>query len=63
MDALKEDGDHVCLDSGRCIGCGLCVTICPSEALNLVRKSESGITLVPDTINDTWRDIQLAQNK
>ena len=29
------------LDVDRCIGCGLCVSTCPSESLTLVRKPES----------------------
>jgi ferredoxin len=31
-----EEAYHVIRD--RCIGCGLCVSTCPSEAIKLVRK-------------------------
>jgi len=35
MDALAMEGDAVTLDSNRCIGCGLCVSVCPTGALRL----------------------------
>ena len=31
----------------RCIGCGLCVTTCPSEAVSLVRKAPEDIVPPP----------------
>ena len=63
MQALSENDKHVTLNSDRCIGCGLCVTICPSEALKLVRKPDSEIILVPDTIDAVWRIISQAQSE
>jgi ferredoxin len=61
MGALSENGEYVDLNSDRCIGCGLCVTTCPSQALTLERKSEDNILPVPDTIEKTWREISRAQ--
>jgi ferredoxin len=29
------DGDVVALNLKRCIGCGLCISVCPTEALRL----------------------------
>ena len=61
MQALSENGSHVTLNVDRCIGCGLCVSTCPSDALTLVRKPESYLTEVPETMDTTWRIISEAQ--
>jgi Fe-S-cluster-containing hydrogenase component 2 len=61
MQALAEDGDCVVLSTDRCIGCGLCVTTCPSGALTLVRKPASERTQPPITMDTTWRIIAQAQ--
>ena len=38
MDAIAgEEGPPVVVED-RCIGCGLCVTTCPSEAMSLRKK-------------------------
>ncbi len=42
MDAIEEGEDVSKIIDGRCIGCGLCVSTCPEEAISLVVK--------PDTI-------------
>lgn len=52
MGALSlEDGDAR-LDSARCIGCGLCVSTCPADALALTRKPEAEQPSVPRTVTD-----------
>ena len=38
MEALKMDGHLVVRDSNRCIGCGICRYVCPSDAMQLVRR-------------------------
>jgi ferredoxin len=35
------------VDVKRCIGCGLCVTGCPAEAVTLKRKAEAQIVHPP----------------
>ena len=35
------------LDLDRCIGCGLCVSTCPSHSLSLVRKPPSEQADIP----------------
>ena len=40
------DDDVAQVDSGRCIGCGICVPTCPSEAVFLFQRET--ITPPPD---------------
>jgi ferredoxin len=47
------------INSNRCIGCGLCVATCPSNALHLQRKAPE--TIPPETDEDLMATI--AANK
>ncbi|MBI4730790.1 MAG: 4Fe-4S binding protein [Chloroflexi bacterium] len=40
------------VNSARCVGCGVCVPACPSEALVLVRRPEDEILPIPETLAD-----------
>jgi electron transport complex protein RnfB len=57
MEALTLGDDHVILDSNRCIGCGLCVSTCPTGTLTLVRKPASKQTRIPVTMDAIWREL------
>ena len=45
--AIEEDGDVYRVIQDRCIGCGLCVGTCPSEAIRLVRKDPEALVPPP----------------
>jgi len=40
------------INSVSCMGCGVCVPACPSEALILVRRPEEEIMPIPETLSD-----------
>jgi Fe-S-cluster-containing hydrogenase component 2 len=41
---------------GRCIGCGLCVSACPEEAISMVAKPDN--VPPPETFEDTFKQIK-----
>ena len=49
-EAIGEGG----IDEDRCIGCGLCVTTCPANALKLERKPDNKLYTPPPSIYDTF---------
>jgi ferredoxin len=65
MDIYKKLADHLdnlpggFTPSDRCIGCGLCVSTCPTGYLILKRKSVS--KHVPLNLETTWKEISLAR--
>jgi Fe-S-cluster-containing hydrogenase component 2 len=44
----------------RCIGCGLCATTCPSEAIHLLRKKANEI-IRPPKDEDAWLEERARQ--
>ena len=59
MQAFTVRDDRVMHDPARCIGCGVCVSTCPSGALTLHRKPDTKLYEPPSTMQDTWRTIAL----
>jgi H+/Na+-translocating ferredoxin:NAD+ oxidoreductase subunit B len=41
VDAIIEDDENYRVSPDRCIGCGVCVITCPSEAIELAARAES----------------------
>jgi ferredoxin len=50
VNAISEQDDIVAVDELRCIGCGLCVSVCPFEALSM-KKRETALS-TPATYQD-----------
>jgi Fe-S-cluster-containing hydrogenase component 2 len=63
MDALSIDNKKVVLDLNRCIGCGLCVSTCPTLSLSLVRKPKAKQPYVPKDIVETYMKLGKARGK
>lgn len=42
--AIADAGETVVVDAERCIGCGLCVSVCPTEALQMSRRDNPPVT-------------------
>jgi electron transport complex protein RnfB len=49
------------LDPDRCIGCGLCVSTCPTESLTLQRKPEAEQAEIPRSMTESY--IKLARER
>jgi Fe-S-cluster-containing hydrogenase component 2 len=43
MEAIKENEGAMEVDLTRCIGCGLCISVCPTEAIRLIEKEQRKI--------------------
>ena len=59
MEAVEMVGETAVLNLDRCIGCGLCVSTCPTKALSLERKEAQ--TAVPP--NFTLANFQLGRTR
>jgi Fe-S-cluster-containing hydrogenase component 2 len=63
MEALRLDNKKAILNLDRCIGCGLCVSTCPTKSLALVRKPKEMQPYVPKDIIDTSIRLGRARGK
>jgi Fe-S-cluster-containing hydrogenase component 2 len=62
MEAITMNKDGVAqVDLDRCIGCGLCVTICPSEAISLIPKPDANRRIPPAKGGEQM--MQIAKNR
>jgi Fe-S-cluster-containing hydrogenase component 2 len=63
MEAFHLDNKKAILNLDRCIGCGLCVTTCPTKSLSLVRKPKGQQSYVPKDIRETHIKLGQARGK
>ena len=63
MEALRLEDEKVVLNQDRCIGCGLCVSTCPTSTLTLVRKPESEQQKVPENVFKAALNLGRARGK
>ncbi len=53
VQAIEEGDDTYKVIKERCIGCGLCISTCPNEAIRLVHRGKDEIAQPPIT-EDVW---------
>jgi Fe-S-cluster-containing hydrogenase component 2 len=63
MDAIDVDDGIAAVDRNRCIGCGLCVTTCPTEAMQLIKKPDDQLYEPPKTGVETYIRIMQERGK
>jgi translation initiation factor RLI1 len=51
MNAIEIKG-FAEVDTKLCIGCGVCVTRCPSDAMKLVRRPSPVESQIPDDVKE-----------
>jgi H+/Na+-translocating ferredoxin:NAD+ oxidoreductase subunit B len=56
VDAIVEEDGAYRVIAERCIGCGVCTTACPAEAIKLVRKPESEHDKPPLNLMQWYQD-------
>ena len=63
MEALSLNNKKAVLDLNRCIGCGLCVSTCPTHSLSLLRKPKAKQPYVPKDIVEANMKLGKARGK
>lgn len=54
--AIEEEGETYRIVRDRCIGCGLCISACPAEAVRLIHKSREKVAPPPLTEDDWFEE-------
>jgi Fe-S-cluster-containing hydrogenase component 2 len=57
MEAISMVDDVAVVNLDRCIGCGVCTTTCPTEALRLHKKDR--LHVPPRTQNELYKNIMV----
>jgi len=60
---IDLDDDWAAVDLKRCVGCGLCVTTCPTRALSLLPKAPEERYVPPAKPFDTYLQIARERGK
>jgi ferredoxin len=55
IEAIREGESAYEVIKDKCIGCGLCITTCPAEAIHLERKPENECITPPSDENDWFK--------
>ena len=50
MDAISQENGRYDVAADRCIGCGVCAAVCPTDAIRLVRRPEADQAVPPKDI-------------
>jgi Fe-S-cluster-containing hydrogenase component 2 len=63
MEAIFMEEDLAKIDLKRCVGCGLCVTTCPTKALSLYPKKPKELYTPPAKPMETYLQIAKEMGK
>ena len=63
MGALVKTDGIVSFNQARCIGCGLCVSVCAFEAVEIVRRPEKEQKRIPANTLATYSQMALKSGK
>jgi ferredoxin len=60
MEAITLPEDVSVVDRARCIGCGVCISVCPTEAIALTPRPESERIEPPEDLRQ-WMEERARQ--
>ena len=52
LSELSKDGDVCVVDYARCVGCGVCMSACPVEAMVMERRPEGEVDEPPRNLRE-----------